>query len=71
MSKKVKRKVVLIMLCIILLSMFSACGKSWTCDECGKKFTGKAYYGFYGDETYCPDCARSYWSPLPYKGYEK
>ena len=48
----------------------TACGKKYTCSECGTK-TNKAYYDMSGDIDYvlCEDCARSYWMPLDYTQY--
>lgn len=61
----------LIPLALLLIGLLAACGKSWTCDQCGKDFQGTAYYDYSGDGTLCEDCARSYWMPLPYKNYKK
>lgn len=65
------KKLVLLALALILALSIAACAKSWVCDECGKSFTGKAYYGYYTTETFCEDCARKYWMPLDYRNYVK
>ena len=69
MKRVLALTLMVVMLCTCLLSIM-ACGKRGTCTECGKTWTGKAYYGFFGDETFCSDCARAYWTPLPYEQYE-
>lgn len=56
---------------ILAIVMLTACGKNWTCDQCGKDFHGTAYYDYTETMTFCEDCARSYWMPLPYQNYKK
>ena len=56
---------------ILAMVMLAACGKDWTCDECGKNFHGDAYYDYTETMTLCKDCARTYWMPLPYQNYKK
>lgn len=65
------KKIVVFLLVLVMLMTLVACGKTWTCDECGKTWSGKAYYGYTTTETFCEDCARSYWMPLPYQNYVK
>lgn len=65
-----KKMIVLIFLSCSLFCL-SACGKSWTCDQCGKDFHGDAYYDYSETMTLCADCARTYWMPLPYQNYKK
>lgn len=55
----------------IMLSVFTGCGQTWVCDNCGKSFHGTAYTGWNGDETLCEDCATEYWWPLPIENFEK
>ena len=64
------KKIIIALVLIFALSL-TACGKNWVCDECGKSFSGKAYYGFNTTETFCEDCARQYWMPLNYQNYVK
>ena len=65
-NKKCKAVVILLVLATIL----SGCGAKYTCSDCGKK-VGKAYYDpFRSDTYYCEDCARDYFSPLPYSAYQ-
>lgn len=59
------------MLVLALALSLAACGEKWTCDDCGKEFSGTAYYGYQTTETFCEDCARAYWMPLPYQNYKK
>ena len=54
-----------------LLTLLSSCGQKWVCDKCDKEFSGDAYYGMMGTETFCEDCARKYWMPIPYQNYTK
>lgn len=56
---------------IFTMIILAACGKDWTCDECGKSFHGDAYYDYTERMTLCEDCARTYWMPLPYQNYKK
>lgn len=66
------RKAYYVILFIVLLStILTACGKNWTCDQCGKDFRGTAYYDYTETMTLCEDCARTYWMPLPYQNYKK
>lgn len=65
--------VVISIIAIVLISKNSGLlgiTKMWTCDTCGKTWRGAAYYGLNGDEVLCDECAKSYWSPLPYKTYQ-
>ncbi len=66
-----KRLIHLFLTGVVLAALLSGCGKTWVCDRCDKEFTGDAYYGFTGTETYCEDCARKFWSPFPYRNYVK
>lgn len=64
-----KQFVVLLSALLLLLSL-AACGRSWTCDQCGKQFSGDAYYDMTQEFTLCEDCARTYWMPFPYQNYK-
>lgn len=64
-----KRRVFALLLMLILCcTLLTAC-VSTTCDSCDKSFMGKGYYGAWGDEHLCEDCAKRYWLPLDYKEY--
>ena len=65
MKKRFSAIISMLLVLVSLLALLSGCGQTWTCDKCGKDFFGTAYYGFSGTETYCEDCARDYWTPLP------
>lgn len=67
------KKKALHIICFIMLALFllTACGQQWTCDNCEKQFQGTAYVGYYGTETLCEDCARTYWAPFSYKDFKK
>lgn len=55
----------------VLLVLFLATNRS-TCDWCGKEFFGKGYYDIWDtDVTICEDCARDYYTLLPYKNYKR
>ncbi len=64
------KKIVALLLALVMALSLAACGKKYTCSECGTK-TNKAYYDMSGDIDYvlCEDCARSYWMPLDYTQY--
>ena len=64
------KKLVALLLALVMALSLTACGKKYTCSECGTK-TNKAYYDMSGDLDYvlCEDCARSYWMPLDYTQY--
>ena len=49
----------------------SACGKSYTCCECGTTVK-TAYYDMSHSDEYvmCKDCAEDYWWPLDYKQFK-
>jgi len=57
-------------LCLII-GMLAGCGQKWTCDECGKDFSGTAYYADKLTDTLCAECAWTYWYPLPIENYKK
>lgn len=61
----------ILLVCAALLALLSGCGEKWVCDKCDKEFSGDAYYGMMGTETFCEDCARKYWMPIPYQNYKK
>ena len=64
-----KKKIVIVALVLALALILCACGIISTCDMCGKTFPGKGYYGVYGPDTLCDDCAKTYDAPFPYKNY--
>ena len=66
-----KKQICLILVSTLLMILLTACGKEWTCDNCGKEFRGTAYYGYSSTETMCEDCARTYWAPFSYKNFAK
>ena len=66
-----KKWIVWLLLVSVFATLAGCSFKNWTCDVCGKSFTGKAYYGWSYDDTMCEDCARKYWMPLNYKNYLK
>lgn len=65
------KKIIAMILLIVSTLLITSCGKTWTCDECGRTWNGKAYYGYFTTETFCEDCAKTYWMPLPYQNYVK
>ncbi len=62
------KKLAAIVLAVVLALALCACGKTYTCRECGKSTT-KAYYAVTAsvDDVLCEDCARIYWMPIPYE----
>ena len=65
--------VVISIIAIVLIAINSGLiggTRMWTCDTCGKTWRGVAYYSLNDDEILCDECAKSYWSPLPYKDYQ-
>lgn len=71
MKRTIIKIIVIASVLLLTLCVLTACGKKWTCDTCGKNFSGVAYYGWYYEDTMCEDCARDYWMPLPYQNYTK
>ena len=71
MKQKTRKKCLLVIAILLLVILLSGCGKNWVCDKCGEEFSGNAYYGMSGSETFCEDCARKYWMPIPYQNYIK
>lgn len=72
MGEDAMKQVRLFLACAVLAAVLAGCGQTaWVCDKCGEEFSGKAYYGMGGTETFCADCARKYWMPLPYQNYAK
>lgn len=70
--KHTREKVLLhICLIILILLLLTACGEQHTCTYCEKTFRGKAYNGIVTEVTLCEDCARKYWAPFSYEGFEK
>lgn len=63
----------LLMLLYVLMGGKNFIMSTWgnTCDECGKHFWGSGYYDYTETMTFCEDCARTYWMPLPYQNYKK
>ena len=69
--KKTTKLLCLVLALITVLSL-TACGKSWVCDWCEKKFSGTAYYdGSNLNSTLCKECAVSYFAPFSIEGYKK
>ena len=65
------KRFTLVVIAVILVFILSACS-SQKCDNCGKDFTGDAYYdAFNPEKTLCKDCAIAYYAPFPYKNYKK
>ena len=66
-----KKQLLLLALALALVLSLTACGKKYTCSQCGTE-TRKAYYTYSGskDSVLCEDCARSYWMPLDYSNYK-
>lgn len=60
-----------IVLALSLVLCLTACGKKYTCYQCGTE-TSKAYYDYHAreDSVLCEDCARTYWMPLDYSDYK-
>ena len=65
------KKIIAVVLMVLMMFSFTACGKKWTCDWCDTTFSGDAYYGSNQSDTLCADCATKYWSPFPIKNYKK
>lgn len=64
------KKIVILALALLMMTLtLTSCG-SYTCYECGKT-TSKAYYDYSGEKEYvlCEDCARTYWAPYDYKDF--
>ena len=57
-----KRRIIIALLSLMLITCLTACGKTYTCDDCGEEFTGKTYtISIMGEkETLCPDCYEDY-----------
>lgn len=68
----VQAAAVLGLIALLLLAGCSAIQMS-TCDNCGNSFQGEGYYDVLRGEDYtlCPDCAESYYAPLPYEQFAK
>ena len=58
------------LLALAIALVLCACGKKWTCCECGAEFRGSAYRGFREDDVMCESCAQEYYWPLPYDQFE-
>ena len=68
--------VVVITVIGILIAVFSnsdggSGAKRWTCDDCGKTWTGVSYHDSDWDSTLCEECAWDYWEPFPIDNYRK
>ena len=68
-TQKMKKWIIILLTLIVVLSLVS-CGKKWECADCGKTFTGKAYYDLSTNYVLCEECARRYWMPLDYRNYQ-
>ena len=68
--ERVKKHLLLITIALALTLCLTACGRKYTCYQCGTE-TSKAYYDYNAnkDSVLCEDCARSYWMPLDYSNY--
>lgn len=71
MKKNISKILAIAVIGVICLS-FSGCNLN-TCDHCGEKFWGTAYYGSITDsnDTACKDCAEKYWAPLNVENFKK
>ena len=69
-QQEMKNPILLLTLALAVMLCLSACGKKYTCYQCGTE-TGKAYYDYNANKesVLCEDCARSYWMPLDYSNY--
>lgn len=67
---EMKRKILLTVVLIVLMSLFSACGKKYTCSWCGDSTRNAYYDAFDTDSYFCEDCAKEYYAPFPYSGYK-
>ncbi|MDE5591141.1 MAG: hypothetical protein K2J60_18705 [Acetatifactor sp.] len=56
-----KKKIIALLLTVTTVISLAACGKSFTCDICGKEKTGKQFkMTILGEEViYCSDCAET------------
>lgn len=57
---------------VIMISMIICCGcaPKYECSWC-KARVHEAYYDPFRDDTYyCEDCAKDYFSPIPYSAYK-
>lgn len=70
--KKVVSKILTIAVIGGICLSLSGCGSN-TCDHCGEKFWGTAYYASISnsDDTACKDCAKKYWAPLNIENFKK
>lgn len=68
-----RRIICLVMIIGMVVVTLTSCAKKWTCDVCGKTWSGTAYYMAYGgpNSTLCEDCAWAYYNPFPYSNYVK
>ena len=71
MSKKISicKLLALVYISAVLMLLLSACGKIYTCSECGKRVTEAYYDPFDLDSYFCKDCAKEYFAPFPYTSY--
>lgn len=67
--KKITRRMIAVLLLAVTLLCLTACGKTYTCAECGKT-TSKAYYDTLTTGRYlCETCAWEYYSPFPIENF--
>jgi len=67
--KKKRVRMIALLLVVVLVCLGCGCDKLYTCYKCDKK-TMEAYYDpFHSERFFCPDCAREYFAPFPYKNY--
>ncbi len=69
--KKFIRIITMAITAALMCTLLTACS-SFTCDKCGEKCTGDAYYGdLKATTTVCRDCAQRFWAPLPVDNYKR
>ena len=58
------------MLVVFAIVLTGCSQKQYTCDVCGKAFTGTAYTDGDWEMVMCAKCATDYWYPLPIENYK-